>query len=135
MAKQPAINVNIAINTVAVEDDVDSFTLNLTQEAPVTTSLSNVGPRRVTGNYDYSLDASGAADFASGQSDATIFDLIGDTGKAVAVDPTGEGAGAGDPNYDSTSVLSSYSISGSVGGRIDFSTTLQGTSALARTVA
>lgn len=136
MAKQPAKNVNIAINSVALEDDIDNFSLNIDQETPVVTAFADAGPRRVTGNYDYNLEVSGSADFASGQSDATLHGLVGSAGVAMAVDPTGATAGANDPNYDSTSiVLSSYKISGAVGGKVDFSATLQGNAALSRAVA
>lgn len=136
MAKQPAKNVNISIATVAVEDDVDNFSLNVQQEIPTVTSFADAGPRRVVGNYDYSLEMSGAVDFASGQTDATFFALVGDAdGGAVAVDPTGASAAANDPNYDSTSmVLESYRISGQVGGRVDFAATMQGAAALVRNV-
>jgi hypothetical protein len=136
MAKQPAKNANISINAVALEDDIDNFTLPITQELPVVTCFGDAGPRRVTGNYDYGLDISGGADFAAAQSDATLFGLLGNAGVAMAVDPTGASAGANDPNYDATSVvLESYQISGAVGGRVDFSAALKGNSALARAVA
>lgn len=136
MAKQPAKNANIAVNAVALEDDVDNFTLDVSQETPVVTALSDSGPRRVVGNYDYGLQLAGGADFAAGQSDATLFGLVGSSGVAMAVDPTGATAGANDPNYDATSVvLEGYSISGQVGGRVDFSSQLRGNSALTRAVA
>lgn len=136
MAKKAAKDANIAINTVALEDDVTSFDLSVRQETPVVTALSDAGPRRVVGNYDYSLNLDGAADFASGQSDATLFGLVGSSGVAMAVDPTGGAAGANDPNYDATSVvLESYSVKGSVGNPVTFSSVLQGNSALARAVA
>ena len=137
MAKVAAKSINLSIATVAIEDDADNVSLNIDQETPVVTSFADAGPRRVVGNYDYSLDVSGAADFASGQSDATIFGQIGDAdGAAMALDPTGTSAGPNDPNYDSTSVvLSSYKISGAVGGRVDFSATFQGAAALSRAVA
>lgn len=135
MAKQPAKNVNISINSVALEDDIDNFTLSVEQEVPVVTSFADAGPRRVVGNYDYELEVSGKPDFASGQSDATLFGLVGSTGVATAVDPTGATAGANDPNYDSTSmVLESYKISGEVGGAVEFEATLQGNAALSRAV-
>lgn len=133
MAKQPAKNANISINSVALEDDIDNFKLSVTQEIPVTTGLSTTGPTRVVGNYDYGVDVGGAADFAASQSDATLHGLVGSTGVAVSVDPTGSSAGTDDPNYDSTSmVLESYEISGQLGGRIDFSASLKGNSALSR---
>jgi hypothetical protein len=62
--------------------------------------------------------------------------MVGSAGVAVGVDPTGATpATASDPHYDSTMVLASYGISGAVGGRIDFKASLQGNSALTRTVA
>ncbi len=137
MAKQPAKNANISISSVALEDDIASFTLNVTPEVPTVTAISDTGPRRVMGNYDYNLDLGGAADFASGQSDATLFDLMTNaSGGAMAVDPTGASAGANDPNYDATSVMGSgYSLSGQVGGAVEFSASLVGNSALSRAVA
>lgn len=136
MAKQPAKNANISVASVALEDDIDSFNLEVTQEVPKVDALGTAGPRRVVGNYDFGLQASGNADFASGQSDATLFGLVGDAdGGAVAVDPTGATAGTDDPNYDSTMVLESYSIAGQVGGAVTFQAQLRGTSALTRAVA
>ena len=115
---------------------MDSVNLNVEQETPEVTSFADAGPRRVTGNYDYNMDLAGKADFASGQSDATLFALVGSSGVAVGLDPTGASAGANDPNYDSTSmVLSSYSISAQGGGAVEFKATLQGNAALSRAVA
>lgn len=137
MAKQPAKNVNIAIGGTAHEDDIDNFTLAIDQETPVVTSFADAGPRRVVGNYDYSLEISGAPDFAASQIDSALFALVADAdGATIGVDPTGASAGASDPNYDSTSmVLSAYRISGAVGGRVDFAATLQGAAAISRAVA
>lgn len=135
MAKQPSKNLNWAVNSVAIEDDLDSASLEVTQEAPVVTSFADAGPRRVVGNYDYKLTGEGPMDFASGQSDATIFALVGSTGVASAFDPTGGSAGSNDPNYDSTSVvLESYTISAQVGGAVRGSFTLAGNAALSRAV-
>lgn len=136
MSKIPAKVANIMVNSVVIEDDVDNFSLNVTQETPVVNGISDAGPRRVVGNYDFNLDLSGACDFAAAQTDATLFGMVGSAGVAVGVDPTGATpATASDPHYDSTMVLASYGISGAVGGRIDFKASLQGNSALTRTVA
>ena len=137
MAKIAAKVANLAIGAVALEGYADSISLNVDQETPITTSISDAGPRAVTGNYDYTLDLSGKADFASGAVDATLFALIGDAdGATMAFDPTGNSAGANDPNYDSTSVLlKSYKISAAVGGAVEYSASLQGAAALARAVA
>ena len=136
MAKQPAKKANISVNSIPLEDDIDSFELSVEQEVPVVTAFADAGPRRVVGNYDYGLSMSGKADFAAGQSDATIHGLIGSSGVAQNVDPTGGPASADDPHYDSAnSVLESYSISGQVGGAVEFSAQLRGNSALERAIA
>ncbi len=133
MAKKAARDANITINSVALEDDISQFSLKVTQETPEVTSFADAGPRRLVGNYDHTLNISGFADPASGQSDATLFGLVGSSGVAQAVDPTGASAGTNDPNYDATSVvLASYELSGQVGGALQFAAELQGNSALTR---
>lgn len=136
MAKQPSKVSNISINTVALEDDANSVSLQVTQQTPEVTALSDAGPRRVVDNYDFTLNLEGAVDFASGQSDATLAGLIGSTGVAMAFDPTGESAGANDPNYDATSVvLGTYNITARAGQGVQFTAELRGNSELTRAVA
>jgi len=139
MAKYAANKVNIALATVVLEDDIDNFSLAITQEAPVVTAFADAGPRRVVGNYDFTLDVSGSPDFTAAQSDATIFAFLGAAAaKPMAVDPTGKAdpPDANNPHYDATDIiLTSYSISGAVGGRVDYSASFGGNSALARAVA
>lgn len=137
MAKQPSKNLNFAYNSVALEDDLTSAGLNIDIELPAVTAFSDAGPRVVEGNYDYNVALGGAADFASGQSDAILFGRIGNGGAAFGFDPTGAAAaGASDPHFDSTSaLLKSYAISAATGQAVTFTATLQGNSALARTVA
>ena len=139
MAKYAANATNIALATVVLEDDIDNFSLNITQEAPVVTSFADAGPRRVVGNYDFTLDIGGSPDFTAAMSDATIFAFVGAAAaKAMAVDPTGKAdpADANNPHYNATDIiLTSYSISGSVGGRVEYSASFGGNSALTRAVA
>lgn len=136
MAKQPAKNLNLTVNAVALEDDLNSASLDFTQETPEVTSFADAGPRRVVGNYDYKMALDGSADFAAAQSDATLFGLIGSSGVNTTFDPTGTAAGPNDPNYDSSSmVLESYSIKAQVGQAVTFSASLVGNSAIDRAVA
>lgn len=135
MAKVPAKNLNLGVNSVALEDDLTSASLDVKQEVIPVTAFSDTGPRRVVGNYDYGMSMEGVADFASGQSDATLYALIGSSGVQTTFDPTGESAGASDPNYDSASqVLEAYSIKAAVGAAVTFSAQLQGNAALSRAV-
>lgn len=133
MAKIAAKVANLSVNSVAIEDELNSIELKVEQETVSVNGFSSTGPERVVGNYDYSLSVGGSFDGASGQGDATLFGLVGSTGVAVAFDPTGNSAGTNDPNYDATSmVLKSYSISAGVGQAVTYSAELEGNSALAR---
>lgn len=135
MAKTAAKNTDITVNSVALEDDVTGYSLDVTQELPVVTSLADAGPRRLAGNYDWSLNLDGNNDFAASQSDATLFGLIGSAGVTLDLEPTGANSGTDDPNYGGTVLLASYSIAGQVGGAVTFRSQLMGGSALSRTTA
>jgi len=136
MAKKAAASINVSVNSVAIEDELTSTELSFTQETVKVDGLSSTGPERVVGNYDWGLSGEGSFDGAASQGDATLFGLVASSGVATAFDPTGNAAGPNDPNYDGTSaVLASYSIKGGVGQAVTYSFTLEGNSALARTVA
>lgn len=135
MAKTAAKNTDITVNSVALEDDVTGYSLDVTQELPVVTSLADAGPRRLAGNYDWSLNLDGNNDFAASQSDATLFGLIGSAGVTLDLEPTGNNSGTDDPNYGGTVLLASYSVAGQVGGAVTFRSQLMGGSALSRTTA
>lgn len=137
MAKKAAKDINFSYNAVALEGSITSIEQRVTQELPVVTGLSDVGPQRVVGNYDFGYSLDGPDDFAAGGVDATLFGGIGDSdGGATAFDPTGETAGASDPNYDASSCLvENYNIKGAVGAGVTYSATLQGNSELQRNVA
>lgn len=134
MAKIAAKVINFKIGAVPLEDELNSITQNVEQETPEVAGLSSTGPERVVGNYDFSYDLDGFFDGAASQGDATLFAQIGNSGQTSAFDVTGETSDTDDPNYDATVVLSSYSISGSVGGAVTYSATEQGTSDLTRDV-
>ena len=134
MAKIAAKVINFTLNSVALEDEISSISQNVEQEVPTVNGLSSTGPERVVGNYDFSYDVDGSFDGAASQGDATIFGQIGAAAVATAFDPTGASADANNPNYDSTVVLSSYTISGAVGGAVVYSATEQGAAALTRAV-
>jgi hypothetical protein len=135
VAKQPARKAKLNINSVAYDADIKGFEIGIDQETPAVTALADAGPRRVAGNYDFSLKMDGAPDFASGGTDAAAFALLGNAGVAMNVRPTGNAAGANDPHYNGTVVLSSYSIKGATGGAVESSVSLAGNSALTRAVA
>ena len=134
-AKRASKDLNMAIGAVAMESYLASAGLDVSVETPVVTGLSDTGPRRVEGNYDWNESMEGAADFAAGGSDATLFGMIGAGAAATHFDPTGGVVGGSDPHYDGSVLLSAYSIKAAVGAGITFSAAFQGTTALTRAVA
>lgn len=135
MAKIAAKVSNFTLNSVAIEDELNSIDLKVDQETVMVNGFSSAGPERVVGNYDWTESISGSFDGAASQGDATIFGMLGSAGVAAAFDPTGNSAAANDPNYDGTVVLKSYSISSKVGAAVTYSAELEGNSALTRAVA
>lgn len=135
MAKRGASSINFSFNSVSIEDELNSITQNVTQEVTNVRGFSSLAPERVVDGYDYNYSLGGNADFADSQGDATLFARLSAAAAATAFDPTGATAASDNPNYDGTAVLSSYSISGSTGGAITYSATLDGSGALSRNVA
>jgi hypothetical protein len=92
MAKIAAKAANLTVNSVAIEDELNSIELKVEQETVSVNGFSAIGPERVVGNYDFSMSVAGSFDGASGQGDATLFGLVGSAGVAVGFDPTGNSA-------------------------------------------
>lgn len=134
MSKQPAKIINVSLGGVALEGYTKNFGLDLTQELPNVTAISDAGPRVVVGNYDWKSSLDGDADFAAGASDATIFGFVQSTAvHAMAFQPAGTTETADTPNYDATDLcLASYSIKAAVGGAVTYASAFQGNSALSR---
>lgn len=138
MSKRAAKATNIALATVAMEPYIANASLDFTQEAPDVTALSDAGPRVVIGNYGFGVSMDGAADFATGLQDATMFGMVSTTAvKALAFDPTGStAADADNPHYDATDVvLTAYSIKSAVGAAVTYSFAATGNSSMTRAVA
>lgn len=128
---------NVAVGGVQLESYAQNASLDFTQQAPEVTCLDDAGPRRVRGNYDYTVSIDGAFDGTSGRQDATVWNcLASSSDQALAFDPTGNAAGASDPNYDSTSIiLTSYSVKAAVGAGVTWSAQWAGNSSMGRAVA
>lgn len=132
MGVQPARNINISLNSVAMECYADNFSMNVKQEIGKTDAFCYAGPRNVVGSYTWDTDFSGPWDGASGTLDDTVWGLLGSTGQAWIFQPTGATGGPSSPEYSGTVILDSYSIKGAVGNSITHQTKLMGNSALTR---
>ncbi len=132
MGIRPARDINISVNTVALECYADNFSFNLNQEISKTDVFCATGPRNAVGNYTWDTDFSGPWDGASGTLDDTIWGLVGSTGQAWVFQPCGTSGTPSTPEYQGTVILQSYSIKGAVGQSITHATKLMGNSAVAR---
>lgn len=135
MSKIAARNLDVTVNSVALEGFIDSYDLNIKPETPVVTTFADAGPRRVQGNYDWDQQFGGSADFASGQSDASIFALVAAGLVAQTIEPTGSAAGADTPTYTGSALLSNYGLKWGIGQGAKYSASMVGGSALTRNVA
>lgn len=136
MAKTRSRDANFSIGGTAMECFIRNIAQNIDQPEVDITTICDAGPRSLVDNYRHGYDLDGFADFDSGASDSVLFGLVGDEdGAATIFQPTGAGAGANDPNYTSSAILSTYNITASVGGVVSYRATLRGSAALVRAVA
>ncbi len=135
MARIHGEAANYTLNSIAIEDELNSIEQTIEQDVAEVTSFNDVAKEFVQGKYGWTHELGGSVDFAAAQSDATIFAMVGAVEKAVGFDPTGVTAASDDPNYDGNVFLTRHSISAQVGAGQSFRATLVGNGALARTVA
>ena len=136
MAKIPSRNMNYSIGGVAIECNVKSLTRDFQNQMIDSESLCDAGPRNTVANYKWGTQLGGDDDFVAGSIDATLFALVAnDVGAATILQPTGNAAGANDPNYTGTEKLESYQITAGIGQMVAYSAKMVGASAAVRAVA
>mgnify|MGYP003144295454 CR=1 FL=1 len=134
MARIPGNDANLSYNAVAIEDELSSIGLTVNNTLTEVTAFADTGAEFVEGLANGTFSISGAADFAASQGDATIFTQIGSGEAAFIYQPTGNAAGASDPNYTGNALVSSYTITADVGGAVTYSADLQVNGATTRAV-
>lgn len=104
-----------------------------------TADVSNAGgsghKEYLEGMDDATLDLSGPAGMAAGESDATLFALIGAGAKAWNLKPTTAAPGVGNPEYQQSAILTDYGIDFDIGSGVTYSASAQRTGATTRAVA
>jgi len=135
MARIAGNDANISFNSVQIEDELSSIEMAVDVNLPEVTTFGDSAAEFVEGLYNGRFTLSGFSDFASGQGDATLFGQIGSGEAAFVFQPTGNAAGANDPNYTGDALVKSYRITCDVAGPVGYSTELQVNGALARAVA
>ena len=143
MARTHGKDSNFSFNGVAIEDELNSVTMNVTVAETEVTAFNDAYGNFLAGKKSVSVDVAGMldADFAS-DGDATIFDHISLTSgpKTLVFDPDGAGPDTNSPEYTCTSsgltgaICSSYSISLPVGGAATYTATFQCSGSTTRAV-
>ena len=143
MARTHGKDSNFSFNGVAIEDELNSITMNAAVGEADVTAFSDVYQNFLAGKKNITFDVTGSLDASwSGAGDATIFDHITLTSgpKTLIFDPDGAGPDTNSPEYTCTSsgltgaICSSYSISLPVGGAASYSATFQCSGATTRAV-
>ena len=142
MARTHGKDSNFSFNSVSIEDELNSITMNATVGESDVTSFSDVYQNFLAGKKNVTFDVSGTLDMAASQGDATIFDHITLTSgpKTLVFDPDGAGPDTNSPEYTCTSsgltgaLVTSYSISLPVGGAATYSASFQCSGATTRAV-
>jgi len=117
----------VMINTVDLSDHVRSVTINYKAEIQDKTAGGATSRERIAGLKDWSVDIEFNQDYASGEVDATLFDLVGAASFPIIIKPDGETTGVTNPKFTGNAVLETYSpIAGSVGDLATTTITMQG---------
>lgn len=131
MAKVPGTASLYTLNSVALENDLDSLDMAVAAVLPEVTSFTEADETFVEGPKGTTYGIGGNFNGASAKNDATLFARFG-AGAATGVFKPG-GAVTGYPIYTQLQLLKDYKISSSPKGAVKISATLQGTGANTRT--
>ena len=142
MARTHGKDSNFSFNGIAIEDELNSVTMNATVAEADVTAFSDAYQNFIAGKKNVTFDVAGALDMLASQGDATIFDHLTLTSgpKTLVFDPDGAGPDTNSPEYTCTSsgltgaICSSYSISLPVGGAATYSATFQCSGSTTRAV-
>ena len=136
MARIHAENANYSLNSIALEDELNSVDLNIDRDVPEVTAFADLAKAHVAGKYGWGHELAGSADFDAAQGDDTIFSALNNgTAIPVAFDPTGNAAGPNDPNYDGNGFVERYVISARVTEAVTYRARVRGDGTLTRAVA
>ena len=142
MARTHGKDSNFSFNGVAIEDELNSITMNAAVAESEVTAFNDVYQNFLAGKKNVTFDISGSLDMTATQGDATIFDHITLTSgpKTLVFDPDGAGPDTNSPEYTCTSsgltgaLVTSYSITLPVGGAATYSASFQCSGSTTRAV-
>ena len=142
MARTHGKDSNFSFNGVAIEDELNSITMNATVPEAEVTAFADAYSNFLAGKKTVTFDVSGSLDMAASQGDATIFDHLTLTSgpKTLIYDPDGAGPDTNSPEYTCTSsgltgaLCTNYTINLPVGGAATYSATFQCSGSTTRAV-
>lgn len=136
MARIVLTDAKVTINGVNLSDHIASVTLSTSNDVVDTTGFSSVAARtRISGLQDNSVTLEFHQDFATSNVEQTIYPLLGST-TTVVVLPTSSAAGATNPSYTFTALVSEWQpLSGAVGELATASVTWPISGAITKAVA
>lgn len=130
MAKIHGKNAQFQINSVDLEEDGNSITLDVSVDVSEVTSFEDTYKEFVEGVAEFSLSVDLFWNSAASKNDVTLQALIG--GGSVTFEFGPEGGTGGNIKYSGSVIMTSYSPAASVSGPVTASATFQGTGALTR---
>lgn len=116
MAKIILTDCSITVNSVAVSSLSNSITLTYEKDSVEVTAFGDAGHKFTGGLQNNTCDIQLFQDFATSQTEATIYPLVG-TPTTVVIKPTSSAVGATNPSYTltDTMLVSHTPVAGAVG--------------------
>ena len=121
MARTHGKDADFSFDSVAIEDELSAATLNFTGPEADITAFGDTYQTFLAGKPTAPYDVSGFADLASSQGAATIFGEVGLEAEEIDFEPDGS------TGYNGFAIVTSYSISSTVGGPITYSASFRHT--------
>ena len=114
MARVHGKDVDVAFDSVQLEDETKSVTLNFEVPPADTTSFADASQTALAGKPKIGLSIDGFLDPAAGAGDITIFGELGAVAKAWDFEPDGT------TGYNGYAIVTGYSITAPVDGAVTY---------------
>ena len=114
MARTHGKDADVAFDSVQIEDELNSTTLNFEVPEAEITAFADAWQNFLAGKPTATLDVAGSWDPAASQGDVTIFGELGLEGEEWDFEPDGS------TGYDGFAIVTSYSITAAVNAPITY---------------
>lgn len=114
MARSSGKDADVSFDSVALEDELNSVSLNFSVPPHEITAFADAWQNFVAGKPTLAINMAGSWDPAASQGDATIFGELGLEGEEYDVEPDGS------TGYNGFAIVTSYTIEASVTAGISY---------------